>query len=474
MEDMSDRFARSAAEEAFASRGDWVRLRTLVILRWMAVAGQLAAMFAAWHFYRIDIPAAPSLAIVGLSVAVNLASNLLYAENHRLTEFEALTLLAFDSCQLAALLYLTGGLGNPFALLLLVPATIAATALNGLSIAILGGLTVLLVSLLAVLHLPLRYLDGAEIVVPAILANGFWLAIVIGVAFMVLYTRRVSGELHAMSDALLATQMALAREQTLTDLSGVVAAAAHELGTPLATIKLAAGELADDLADRPDQRADAVLIGAQADRCRDILRSMGRAGKDDLQMRAAPFQAIVEEAAEPHRDRKARIAVATKGKGQAQPTLARRPEIIHGLRNLIQNAVDFSNGAVWIDLDWTSDRVSLAITDDGPGFPPALLGRIGDPFVRDRGRADDRRPQYEGMGLGLFIAKTLLERTGARLEFGNASDPFLTADERPVRCGAMVQVSWPRDRIEVTDHDISGQNQPIGGQDRRRPFRSTV
>ncbi|MCY1126457.1 ActS/PrrB/RegB family redox-sensitive histidine kinase [Frigidibacter sp. RF13] len=456
---MSKISAQVVAEDAFASRSDWVRLRTLVILRWTAVAGQLAAMFAAWRFYGIDIPAAPCLAVVGLSVAVNLASNLLYAETHRLTEFEALTLLAFDSCQLTALLYLTGGLGNPFALLLLVPATIAATALNGLSIAILGGLTVILVSLLAVFHLPLRYLDGAEILVPAILANGFWLAIVIGVAFMALYTRRVSGELHAMTDALLATQMALAREQTLTDLSGVVAAAAHELGTPLATIKLAASELADDLSDRPDQRADAVLIGAQADRCRDILRSMGRAGKDDLQMRAAPFQAIVEEAAEPHRDRKANIAITIKGDGQ--PVLARRPEIIHGLRNLIQNAVDFSNGAVWIDLDWTADRVLLAITDDGPGFPPALLGRIGDPFVRDRGRSDERRPQYEGMGLGLFIAKTLLERTGARLEFSNASDPFLATEERPARCGALVRVSWPRERVEIADHDISGQNQPF-------------
>ena len=447
-----------------ASRGDWVRLRTLLALRWFAIIGQLVAIGVGWRFFGIAIHALPVLSVIAVAVAANLISVLVFPQNRRLSETEALAVLAFDSCQLAALLYLTGGLNNPFALLLLAPATVSATALNDLSTAAIAALTIGLVTLLAWVHVPLRFLDGSIIAMPDILAFGFWLAIVIGVIFLALYARRVSAELHAMSDALLATQMALAREQKLTDLSGVVAAAAHELGTPLATIKLASSELADDLAGQPDLLADALLIGAQADRCRDILRSMGRAGKDDLHMRAAPLQAVIEEAAEPHRDRKVALVIDALDDGTGQPLIQRRPEIIHGLRNLIQNAVDFARTTAWIDLRWDRGMVSLTITDDGPGFPPQLIGRIGDPFMRSRARpggSDPARQVYEGMGMGLFIAKTLLERTGAELLFSNAADPFLSDDERPLRSGARVTVSWPRDQIAADPGSLSGDNAPL-------------
>jgi two-component system, sensor histidine kinase RegB len=363
------------------------------------------------------------------------------------------------------LLYLTGGLNNPFALLILAPATIAATALQDRATAIIGALTLVLVSILAVAHVPLRLTDGSIIAVPRIFGFGFWLALVIGVMFLGLYARRVTRELQVMSEGLLATQMALARAQKLTDLSGVVAAAAHELGTPLATIKLASSELADELADRPLLREDAELIRDQADRCRDILRSMGRAGKDDLHLRTAPFAAVVEEAAEPHINRGAKLHIhLPTDRIDTQPNIRRRPEVIHGLRNLVQNAVDFSRGDVWIDLDWSDTDLSFLIVDSGPGFPSHLLGRIGDPFMRHRppaSAAAGGRREYEGMGLGLFIAKTLLERTGATLQFSNASDPFLTEDERPQKSGAMIRVSWPRHRIQADSNLTLGQNQLI-------------
>jgi two-component system sensor histidine kinase RegB len=449
-----------------ARRSNWVRLRTLVLLRWMAIVGQAAAILIAWRFFDISIDALPCLTVIGLAVLANLASSFFFPENRRLSEAEVLAALIFDCSQLAALLYLTGGLNNPFALLILAPATIAATALQDRATAIIGALTLALVSILAVAYVPLRQIDGTLIAVPALFGFGFWLAIVIGVIFLGLYTRRVTRELQVMSDALVATQMALAREQKLTDLSGVVAAAAHELGTPLATIKLTSTELADELADRPALREDAELIRAQADRCRDILRSMGRAGKDDLHLRAAPFAAVVQEAAEPHSNRNARLHVnLPAASAGVQPSTYRSPEVIHGLRNLIQNAVDFSRGNVWIDIDWSDTSLSLSITDDGPGFPGHLLGRIGDPFMRHPTPSKDshpERPHYEGMGLGLFIAKTLLERTGAVLEFSNAADPFLTEEERPVRCGAVVQVSWPRSRIEADATLSHGQNRLIG------------
>jgi two-component system sensor histidine kinase RegB len=271
-----------------------------------------------------------------------------------------------------------------------------------------------------------------------------------------------------MSDALLATQMALVREQKLTDLGGVVAAAAHELGTPLATIKLVSSELAAEL-DDPDLREDACLIRDQADRCRDILRSMGRAGKDDKHMQFAPLDTVIREAAEPHsmRGKDIHYSVAPARGGETeQPIVKRQPEVIHGLRNLVQNGVDFAERNLWIDAHWTRETLSITIADDGPGYPPQVIGRLGDPFLRRRRSDEDtaKRPEYEGMGLGLFIAKTLLERSGADVRFSNGGDPFLTADESPARSGAMVTVTWPRAALSPGAEGrpgALGQNQRI-------------
>jgi len=284
--------------------------------------------------------------------------------------------------------------------------------------------------------------------------------------FLGLYSYRVSAEIQSMSNALLATQMALAREQKLTDLGGVVAAAAHELGTPLATIKLVSAEMMEELEGQPELYDDARLIRDQANRCRDILHSMGRAGKDDLHLRRAPFGTVLKEAAEPHLDRGKEVIFdirPAKGAPEQQPIIFRRPEIIHGIRNLIQNAVDFCGATVWVDGEWGRNSLRVTIIDDGPGYPVHLLGRIGDPFVRNRRTSQNvsQRPEYEGMGLGLFIAKTLLERSGAEISFANASDPFLTPAELPRRRGAIVEVIWPAAEIVVNDSGSLGENRPI-------------
>jgi two-component system sensor histidine kinase RegB len=274
--------------------------------------------------------------------------------------------------------------------------------------------------------------------------------------------------MRSMSEALLATQMALAREQKLTDLAGVVAAAAHELGTPLATIKLVSTEMMQELEDRPDLQEDARLIRDQADRCRDILRDMGRAGKNDLHLRQAPLSTVVREAAEPHlaRGKRVEFTFTEDEEGQApQPIIQRQPEIIHGLRNLVQNAVDFARSTVWIEAEWTPERITVRITDDGEGYPASVIGRIGDPFVKARKveREAPERPGYEGMGLGLFIAKTLLERSGAELSFANASDPFLPPEERPERSGALITATWDAAELVVSAAGGLGENRRIEG-----------
>lgn len=251
-----------------------------------------------------------------------------------------------------------------------------------------------------------------------------------------------------MADALLAAQMALSREQKLTDLGGVVAATAHELGTPLATIKLVSSELADELADRPDLLDDVRLLASEVDRCRDILRAMGRSGKDDTHMHRAPLEAVLREAADPHCGRGKQVHFLLTPEGGApdgQPQFLRRPEIIHGLRNLIQNAVDFAQSEVWVDARWTPQALTLRIIDDGAGFSPQVLASIGEPFIgrrRDPSRTR-RRPGYDGMGLGTFIAKTLLERTGARLDFMNCDGSVKTLPQAPELHGALVEIRWP-------------------------------
>ncbi len=447
-------------------RTDWVRLRTLIALRWMAVAGQLLAILVGDQLIGLQLPLGLCLLAVGASIIANLIATFMFPVNRRLLETEAMLTLLFDLSQLSFLLYLTGGLTNPFALLILAPVTISASALRLRTTLLLGVVAIFLVTVAALMKVPLRLLDGTVLSVPPLFEFGFWLSIVIGIVFLGVYSRRVATEIRTMSDALLATQMALAREQKLTDLGGVVAAAAHELGTPLATIKLVSTEMVDELSAWPGLQDDARLIREQADRCRDILRSMGRAGKDDLHMRKAPLAAILAEAAEPHRARGKTLVFTDiedpKGTSRAAEIL-RRPELIHGLRNLIQNAVDFAQRTVWVDAKWSDAHVTIRIVDDGEGFAPQMIGRIGDPFLRFR-RAQqdlDRRPDYEGMGLGLFIAKTLLERTGAELTFANAVDPFLKSGDRHERCGAVVEVSWPRAALLAPADAGQGQNAQI-------------
>lgn len=421
----------------------WIRLQTLTTLRWVAIAGQIAAIGIADRVFDLSIELGFCAAVVGLSIIVNIVFHFIYPENKRLNETEAITMLLFDTTQLGILIILTGGLNNPFAVLIAAPVTVAATALSLRSALLAGAVAIALTTLAADFHVPLITKDGTELRLPEVFVFGEWVAIVVAIGFIAAYTRRISSETQSMSQALVAAQMALAREQKLTDLGGVVAAAAHELGTPLATIKLVSSEMASELEEGTDLHEDAVLIRDQADRCRDILRDMGRAGKDDLHLHQAPLTAVLEEAALPHRDRGKEIIIdAEEG---PPPTVVRRPEVIHGLRNLVQNAVDFAATTVWVELDWDDSRIAVKVVDDGTGYPPHMIGRIGDPFIRRRRPTpDDQRPEYEGMGLGLFIAKTLLERTGASLTFANGSEPFTGKPHPGTRGGAIIQVTWPR------------------------------
>ncbi|MGR3502165.1 sensor histidine kinase RegB [Pseudaestuariivita sp.] len=435
---------------AGTQRGNWIRLRTMIAVRWVAIAGQLLAISAAVLWFDVQLPIGLCVLAICIAALSNIVALFIFPTNKRLSEQESLAVTYFDLLQLCLLLFLTGGLNNPFGILVLGPVVLSSTVLTLRSAVLVGATAMALTSAMVFYNIPMRDAAGAELQMPELFVFGHWTALMIGIVFLGVYSRRVTSEINTMSDALAATQMALSREQKLTDLGGVVAAAAHELGTPLATIKLASAELMEEL--EGDLREDAELIREQADRCRDILRSMGRAGKEDSHLRQAPLSAVLREAAEPHWERGKTVTLSVLPETAAerdQPTIDRRPEIIHGLRNLVQNAVDFAGSAVWIETMWTADTISIRIQDDGPGFPPTLLSRIGDPFVRLRRPTAQRaaRPEYEGMGLGLFIAKTLLERTGAQLTFANGAADGLRGR------GAIVEVLWHRTAIDVARSD---------------------
>lgn len=427
-------------------RSDWVRLSTLILLRWCAIAGQVLAVGVTVLVLDIELATWPVITMIGLLIIANLRTTLSNPRSKLLNEGQATVFLLIDVVQLSTLVALTGGLSNPFVMLLLAPVTMAATVLQMRGYVAAAALAIGAGALMEIWHLPMRLPDGSLLEMPPLFRTGTFIALVIGVVFLGLYARRVTTEMHAMGAALVATQSALEREQKLTDLAGVVAATAHELGTPLATIKLVSGELADELKDQPDLAEDVALIRTQADRCRDILRSMGRAGKDDELVKTAPLQSVVEEASAPHLDRVSRFEILYDTPGE-QPMIQRRAEIVHGLRNLLQNAVDFASEAVLVRLSWDNNVVTIRIIDDGPGFPANQIDHLGHPIISRR--PGGRRAGYEGMGLGLFIAKTLLERTGASLRFANRQSPR----------GAIVVIQWPADALTPGEQGALGQNQ---------------
>jgi two-component system sensor histidine kinase RegB len=415
---------------AVAGAGGPVRLQTLILLRWVAVLGQALTLLTVHFGFEFDLPLMPSLWIVGLLAAVNVVLFVAYPSSKRLTDRGAAISLGFDLLQLSALLYFTGGIGNPFASMLLVPVTIAATILSLRRTLLLGFLAIACSTLLVFRYELLPWGDEA-LILPHLYLLGHWAALVLGGSFLGIYARQLSGEARRMSDALAEAQSVLSREQRLSALGGLAAAAAHELGTPLATISVVARELTRDLPPGTPQAEDAALLVSQAQRCRDILARFARRPEEESvgEMFAFPtISALVEAAAEPQRG--SDVSVEIDLQAGEEPVVPRRPEIVQGLSNLLENAVDFAASRVVVTVRWSAERVSLLIEDDGPGFGVDILSALGEPYVTSR-------PEGGGMGLGVFIAKTLLERTGARLAFANRREG-----------GAAIEIAWPRAILE--------------------------
>ncbi len=290
----------------------------------------------------------------------------------------------------------------------------------------------LVATLLAVVYMPLPWFAGEAFNPPFLFVGGVWLALVCSLTFMGFYAYRVAEERRQLVNALTATELVLNREQNLQALDGLAAAAAHELGTPLATISVVTRELERELEPDSPIADDIRLLRTQSERCRSILGKLKNLREDgESPLVSHSVHALLEEVVEPHRDKGITVRLDVLGTGDDdQPVIFRNPAIHYGLGNLVENAVEFARTTVSVTADWNHDALQVVIADDGPGFAEDVLQRIGDPFVSRRRSPDGAG----GLGLGIFIAKTLLERTGATVVFEN--------DE-----GAISSVTWPRSAL---------------------------
>jgi len=343
------------------------------------------------------------------------------------------------------LLFFSGGLQNPFAFLFLGPVLLSATALPPKYTLMLGAFAVFCATVLVFVHYPLPWDSDDPLTLPPIYMMGVWLSILLAIGFIAFYAWQVTEESRQLSDALAATELVLAREQHLSQLDGLAAAAAHELGTPMSTIAVIAKELERAIAPDAPHGDDVRLLREQANRCRDILAKLTELSSSGEPFDRAPLTAVIEEVVAPHRNFGVTIEVITST--GAAPVGPRNPGILYGLGNLVENAVDFAHQRATVEAHWNDDEIGVTITDDGPGFAPEVLDRIGEPYVTSRRRlSDDIDSEASGLGLGFFIAKTLLERSGATLTFENRAMPAH---------GARVSVRWNRRDFEQKPEDAA-------------------
>lgn len=431
------------------SRG--LELRTLIILRWLAVAGQTVAVLTTALILGLGLPLGACLVVILASALMNMTAmaRLQTIEGRRSAGRETTVQLGFDIVQVAVLLGLTGGLENPFCLLLVAPVTVAAAGLPAKKAMMLGGLALICTGALFLWSLPLPWSGGATLSLPPLYKLGMGLAVGVGVIFTAGYAWRVAADAERLALALAATEQVLEREQRLAALGGLAAAAAHELGTPLATIQVVAKELlraASRKTGDPAVAEDARLLIQQADRCREILKRLSQRPEDgDAIYAEVGLKALLEEVVQPHRGIDLDMDCHIEGVEESEaPHVRRMPEIVHGLSAIVENAADFAAARVEVVARVDARHVEVTVSDDGPGFAPDILPRLGEPYVTSRplGRARKGKAGDAGvgggMGLGFFIARTLLERTGARVSIGVSR-----------RRGARVTIRWPRSALEI-------------------------
>ena len=402
---------------------------TLTILRYIAIFGQFIAVNLVFFYYDLQFPLKESYIIILVGLITNLFLQFRVKVNQLKDSYASLFLL-YDLFQLSSLLYLTGGIFNPFSILIIIPTIVSSTFLSMGTTIILGVITSFLLFILSFIYLPLPGLEKNFFEVPTYYKHGILIAILIGLIFLSYFGIRFAGETKKRSEALRKLQEVISKEYELESLGGQAAAAAHSLGTPLATISVVAKELKKELGDDKEVSKDIDLLISQTKRCSEILKQISKKQiKDDIFLSSIKFEDLLEEIISSFKETSSKDIDLLIENDNNKIAIQRTPEIIYGLRNFIGNAVKFSKSRVKINLSSDKKTIEIRINDDGPGIPEDVIQKMGEPYIKSKSK---ELSSNSGLGLGTFLGKTLLERQGAKLIFRRNSELG----------GALVILSW--------------------------------
>ena len=406
---------------------------TLTILRYIAIFGQFIAINIVFFYLKLQFPITESYLIIFLGLLTNLFLQFKVKVN-QLKDTYASFFLLYDLIQLSVLLYLTGGILNPFSILLIIPTIVSSTFLSMGTTIILGVLTSFLLFILTYSYMPLPGMDSNIFNVPIFYKFGILMSILIGLIFLSYFGIRFSGESKKRSEALNKLQEVISKEYELESLGGQAAAAAHSLGTPLATISVVAKELKKDIGDDKETSKDIDLLISQTKRCSEILKKISKKQiEEDSFFSLIKLEDLLEEIINSFKETSSKKIELHVDNDKNRIDIRRTPEIIYGLRNFIGNAVKFSKSKVKIILNSDEKIIEIEISDDGPGIPEDIIKIIGEPYIKSKSQ---ELSSNSGLGLGTFLGKTLLERKNAKLIFKKKSELG----------GALVTVSWnPKD-----------------------------
>ena len=404
------------------SLGLGIRARTLINLRWIAVLGQTITCLVVDNLFGFQLPWLEILLTILALIISNLFLYPRYSVNSRLSETSTTFVIAGDILQLALLIFFTGGLSNPFVVLFITPIAITVTSLPIRSTSILIILTIIFITILGFFNYPLEN-DLTNLFVPPIFILGMWVSLFVTILFLSFYAGGLTDESRKISAALKVAENLLVREKNLSSLDGLAAAAAHHLGTPLGTISLIANELKNDDGVNESAKKDLMILSQEVDKCKKILGSLGeKPSSDDDLITKIELQALLEELCELIKIKEIKFSINfNEGDlGIKEILLTRRSELLLGLANIIENAADFAKSTVELNVSKKDKFINLEINDDGKGFSSSILSRIGDPYVSSRSKSSNNG---DGLGLGFFISKTLLERLNITLQAYNKVYP---------------------------------------------------
>ena len=392
--------------------------KTLVFLRWIALVRQYLTITAVYFIFEFELPFLYCSIIISIGVLTNLFLQFVF-KNNQLNNFAATFCLFYDLLQLSFLLYLTGGITNPFTILLIVPSIVASTFLTLKSTINLSITTVTILIILTIYNLPLPHYGELHFHVPDTYLYALPIAILITLIFLTYFGVRFGIESRKRTEALNKLELILAKEHELESIGLQAAAAAHSLGTPLSTITVIARELEKEIGNNKKYAKDIDLLLSQTKRCSDILRNLSQDQlKEDNFLSNTKIEDLLNEIVRSFTEISEKKILLSLEKNKENPTIERTLEITYGLRNFIGNAVKYSKSRVEINLESNNKITKVEVSDDGPGFSEDIIGVLGEPYIRSKNKVISSK---SGLGLGTFIGKTLLERKRAKVKFSKSS-----------------------------------------------------